>query len=249
MELYVSLMETNQLNEAEELPRKLAELFRDKFANSTDEILEYTRKVLAKNQTIKAFLLFQVIWLFESEKVHDETTYQFVRRCNLGASQCVMNIYHQVQFESKKPIIDRIVTWIRMIKADIAKAKHEVSYLAQAQCLLGIGETFTAVGEFETALSLYKEGCAFLEQKFGKSVEKQFLYGAALFGIGVNYGQITPEKPRENIKALNKALSAMKKAQDPSCPEHSIVIESCQEMIETIRDKPRARTGKRPLKS
>ena len=237
VDFYITVMETNRSSEAEELPHELAKLLQDKFANSTYEIHEYAKKLLAEKQNVKAFLFYQVVWHFEKEKEHDETTYRYVQNCVLGASQCAVNIHKKRKSESNNSIIFKIVAWMRTVQVDLDRAKAERFYALQGFCLLRIGETLTAVGEPEAAMSLYEEASALLTKKFGENVHNYLIHGSVLFKLGYNCGFIF-ENFQESLKILNKAHLALKNAQDYVNSDHRrAMIEGCERFIGLVRER------------
>ena len=234
---FVSLMQTDRADKAEKIRDELAELLRDKFAESPDEINQYAEGLMEENKLWEAILFFQISLLYcEKENCGLDPT-QLPQLNATGLLRCVVKIF-RAKPGTKKLLKQHVVCWINKAKDLAVKTipnDKKLSSLVQAHLQSHQARCFLLFQEFNEAEKLLKEAVDVMQQCHKSNVENFSNFSQYLGQLG--FICFRTNRFDEAEKYLKRAIAAAKKAKDRSVYERGAFIQTHEQLLQNIKDQ------------
>ena len=209
-------METDQADKANRIRDELAELLREKFEYSAEEICRYAEDVLEKNKLWEAILFFQIALIFYEKEENPLEEGRLPHWCADGLTKCAIKTF--LQRSGKKMILKQhVMGWIEKTRDLVAKANvndKKFSALVEANLLSHQGRCYVLFRDHDVAEKLFKEAVDLMDH-YHKPDAEQFSSLAEYIGF-LGFICYFTNRPIEAEKHLKRAIAAVKRAKDIS---------------------------------
>ena len=234
---YVTLMETDQADKANRIRDELAELLREKFEDSAEEICRYAEDVLEKNKLWEAIVFFKIaLTYYEKEKRPLEDA-QLPQWCAAGLTKCVIKTF--LQRPATKKLLKRYVMgWIKKTRELVAKASasdKKFSALVEANLLSHQGRCYMLFRDLDLAEKIFKESVDLMDHYHKPDTENFSNFAENIGFLGFICFQANRHDEAE--KHLRRAISAVKEAKDMSPFERAQAIRTHDMILKKIKDQ------------
>ena len=230
---YISLMHTNQKEQADKIKDELITLLTDKFDESSLSFNKYAFCLLRKKKLLEALLFFQVAVYFIGIEKDVEMAMVEPQQCCYGMSQLTKALLQDCSF-GRKLITDVIIPNMKKCKDHVTNAfsmNLKLSSLGQASCFRYMAFCYDEMKNFEDAEKYFQKAIDVMKKFLKEDVADFKLYGNLLKELADVL--LSQDKAEESLNMMKSSLAAIKKAKDfGSSPEKLLYIKKYQQAVD-----------------
>jgi len=234
---YVSLMETDQAEKSEKVRDELAELLREKFEESAEDVCKYAEDAMEKNKYWEAILFFQIALMYCEKGTCLLEDASLPESCAGGLAKCIIKIFDQNP-GTKKKLKQHVIHWIKKARDTVAKASEndkKISALIQANLLGHQGRCLLLFRDFDAAEKSFNEAIALVDQYHKPDAEHFRIFSDHIGLLGIICFQTNRHDEAE--KHLRRAIAAAKEAKDMKPFERGQAIRSHELILKKISEQ------------
>ena len=232
---FVALMQTDRADKVGKIRDELAELLKNKFSDSADEIYKYAESLLDENKLWEAVLFYQVSMLYCEKPSSNYDSIQLLQWNVYGLTDCVCKIF-SANPGSKKLLKQHVICWMKKAQDWTARAlgqNQKISSLIQANLLAHQGKCLHYFQELNEAEKLYKEAVEIMEHYHESEAENFRCFACYLKHLGIFCYQT--QRLNEAEKYFNRSMNAAKKAKDFGTYDRNAFIQCIEKTLTKIK--------------
>ena len=230
-------MQMDRADKANSIRAELAELLREKFVDSADEVSKYAQELLENGRYWEAILFFQISVLFFEENAGEFNGTDVPQICAAGLTKCVIKIFGNKP-GSKKQLKQHVLHYLQKTRDLVAKVSsydRKFSTLIQSNMLGQHGRIYVLFKDLDDAEKLFKEAVDMFECHYESEAEKHSSYAESIGYLG--FICYLSKRYDDAEKHLKRALDVTKKAKDISLFDSKEAVRTHELLLKKIYEQ------------